>query len=87
MIAGHASEAGFRPIARRLVNKKADLLEKDRELWRAIAPRRLGQQLGGMLVRACSNWALDKPKRHSLRRSLNQTLDLFLEGAAGKEPT
>ena len=128
VVAGHASEAGFRSIARQLVKKSADLLERDKELWRAIAltnawspvnhstlrsteeraeqaferllrqaqadgelkrriaPWRLGQQLDGMLVTACANWALDKPKQHSLRRSLNETLELFLEGAATEEP-
>ncbi len=129
VIAGQASGSSFRTVARRLLRKKADVLEKDKSLWRVIATTntwsphdhkalrsteerseqaidtwirqaqsngelkeeiaswRLGQQLDGMLVLACANWALDRPRPHSLRRSLSHTLDLFLGGAAATTAT
>lgn len=57
------------------------------ELTARVPAWRLAQQLDGMLVVACANWALDRPRKHSLRRSLDDTLHLFFLGARATEMT
>lgn len=73
--------------AEEVLARRIEQAQADGELETKVAAWRLAQQLDGMLVLACANWALERPKKHSLRRSLDDTLDLFFEGARAKETT
>ncbi len=81
----HASLRSTEERAARAVAEVIERAQEKGELRRDIPAWRLGQQLDGMLVTACAFWATDHPRPHSLRRSLDQTVDLFLRGTEVSE--